>query len=130
MCSGELILAAEAATAAAAAARLRWRREAGWDPRSAVIKFKLKLITHKLDQYTDVLSPSLIAVNKYNLNNNTCAHANLLRLYAYAPPCTLRQSPKTTLVPLNSAMDCSTLRARVASHEGCRTSGCAGAAAA
>jgi hypothetical protein len=31
MCSGEL--AAEAATAAAAAARLRWRREAGWDPR-------------------------------------------------------------------------------------------------
>jgi hypothetical protein len=38
MCSGEQ--AAEAATAAAA--RLRWRREAGWDPRFlllVVIKF-------------------------------------------------------------------------------------------
>ena len=43
MCSGEL--AAEAATAAAAA-RLRWRREAGWDPRFLLV---IKFNAYKLD---------------------------------------------------------------------------------
>ena len=41
MCSGEL--AAEAATAAAAAARLRWRREAGWDPRFLLLVLEVLL---------------------------------------------------------------------------------------
>ena len=40
MCSGEL--AAEAATAAAAA-RLRWRREAGWDPRFLLLVLEVLL---------------------------------------------------------------------------------------
>ena len=46
MCSGELNLcvAAEAATAAAAAARLRWRREARWDPRFLLLVLEVLVI--------------------------------------------------------------------------------------
>ena len=44
MCSGKLCVAAEAATAAAAAARLRWRREARWDPRFLLLVLEVLVI--------------------------------------------------------------------------------------
>jgi hypothetical protein len=47
MCSGEL--AAEAATAAAAA-RLRWRREAGWDPRFLLLVIKINASPNQFNQ--------------------------------------------------------------------------------
>ena len=63
MCSGEL--AAEAATAAAA--RLRWRREAGWDPRFLLLVLEVLLAMALAVVVSSAALPNQVFV--YNIYN-------------------------------------------------------------